>query len=120
VAPVYLYFWLFSFTFRLIIPGHSYKYYGYCRYYRSYLFIEDFGNKYNNQSTHNTGEGENKMNQNEFEKMKRENEALKKRLAEEERKRNEETAMAMIWGRSRTRGMRMELGADAALGEGWF
>jgi hypothetical protein len=61
------------------------------------------------------------MTQNETERLKRENEALKKKLAEEERKRAEETAMAMIWGRARTRGMRMQIAGDAALGEeGWF
>jgi cell shape-determining protein MreC len=60
------------------------------------------------------------MNQNEIERLKRENEELKRKLREEEAKRAEETAMAMIWGRSRTRGMRLELGAEAALGEGWF
>lgn len=57
------------------------------------------------------------MTQYEIEKVRRENEELKRKLREEEAKRAEETAMAMIWGRSRTRGMRMELGAEAALGE---
>lgn len=60
------------------------------------------------------------MNQNEIERIKRENEALKKKLAQAEAKRNEEVAMAAVWGRARTRGMRMELGAEAALGDGWF
>jgi alpha-D-ribose 1-methylphosphonate 5-triphosphate synthase subunit PhnG len=60
------------------------------------------------------------MSQFELEKVKRENAELKKKLAEEERKRAEETGMAMIWGRARTRGMRMEIGADAALGEMGF
>jgi hypothetical protein len=58
-----------------------------------------------------------KMNQYEIERIKRENEALKKKLREAEVKRNEEVAMVAVWGRSRTRGLRMELGADAALGE---
>jgi cell shape-determining protein MreC len=61
------------------------------------------------------------MTQNEtVERLKRENEALKKKLREEEQKRAEETAMAMIWGRSRTRGMRMEIGAESAMGEWGF
>jgi hypothetical protein len=59
------------------------------------------------------------LNQIEMERLKRENEALKRKLAEEEAKRAEETAMVAIWGRSRTRGMRMELGAEGALGEGY-
>jgi hypothetical protein len=53
-------------------------------------------------------------------KLIRENQELKRKLAAEETKRAEETALAAIWGRSRTRGMRMEIGAEAALGEGWF
>jgi cell shape-determining protein MreC len=56
----------------------------------------------------------------EVERLRREKAELERKLKEEEAKRAEETAMAVIWGRSRTRGMRMQLGAEAALGEGWF